>query len=355
MVLIFFCHDQRKSDISFSVVYFAILKGGESVKTDVKRIISRRYNKKVRRIFKYGPVWKVQTKEGYFCFKRWKHKEGQLLFVYHVIEELWRRGYYGIPRLIPDVQDKHCAKEKGEVYVLTEWVGRPLKDDLKKEWILAARELALFHLMSKNIELPPGVTGSYFSGKWLDRFPKRIWEMREAFNRFRTPRNIFEEEVIRNAPVILEIAEMSNDILKSSYYEQLSENLHLAPTLCHGNIKAKNFTVTEEGNVYIIDIDSLRFDLPVQDLAAFFMSALTAKGWSVSFAKTLLNNYNAVRQIEPEEMPILKALLIFPYELCKLIQKYQRGGKAPEIFLKKWDKEFARFLRQQSFFERWLY
>jgi len=333
---------------------FAILKGGEPVKTDVRRIISRHWNRKTKKVFKFGPVWKVQTKEGYFCFKRWKHKEGQLLFVYHVIEELWRRGYYGIPRLIPDAQDKHFVKEKGQIYVLTKWVGRPLKDDLKKEWVLAARELAQFHLMSKNIELPPGIDGSYFSGKWLNRFPKRVEEIKEAFNRFQSPRNVFEEEVTRNASVILEIAELSEKILKDSCYKHLSENLHLTPRLCHGNIKAKNFTVTDDGNVCIVDFDSLRFDLPVQDLSAFFLSALSAKGWSIPFAQTLFDNYDGVRQIEPEEIPILKALLIFPYELCKLIQKYQRGGKTPEAFLKKWDKEFAQFVKQQCFFERWL-
>lgn len=329
-------------------------KGGETVKRNVKKIISRNWKYKVYKVVKFGPVWKVHTNAGCFCFKRWKHRETQLLFVYHAIEELWHRGYYGAPRFISDIQGKKFVKDKGETYILTEWVGRPLKEDARKEWILAARELGRFHTMSKNIELPPGIGGNYFSGKWLMRFRKRIQEMREIINQFQIPSNTFEEEVARNAAIILEIAESAYETLEKSQYAFLSNNLHLFPELCHGNIKAKNFTLTEDGNVYIVDFDSLRYDLSVQDLADFFFSALSSKGWSLSFAQTLFDNYNDVRQIRPEEMPILKALLIFPYELCKLIQRYQQGRKTPEAFLKKWHKEFARFVEQQQFFERWL-
>lgn len=324
------------------------------MKANVKSIVSHHWKRKVKKVSKFGPVWKVKTKEGYFCLKRWKHGRPHLFFAYHVIEELWSRGYFGTPRLIADAQGKPFTEEKGEIYVLTKWVGRPLKEELKREWVLAARELANFHRISNNIELPPDIEGCYFSGKWLKRFPKRIEEMQKAFDLFQKPGNVFEEEVIRNAAVIMEIAETADNMMKESYYQWLSENLRLSPQLCHGNIKAKNFTVTEDGKVHIVDFDSFRFDLPVQDLAAFFLSALSSKGWSISFAQTLFDTYDQVRHIEPEELPILKALLIFPYELCKLIQKYQRGGKTPEAFLKKWDKEFARFAQQQYFFERWL-
>lgn len=275
-------------------------------------------------------------------------------FAYHVIEELWQRGYFATPRLVPDYRGKPFAEDGGNIYLLTKWVGRQLNEKSKTEWMMAAKELARFHWMSPDIRLPSELAGCYFSGKWLYRFPERIQEMRKAFEDFRNPANAFEKEANRNAWIILDTAELADCILQRSQYGWRSERLPLHPTLCHGNVKAKNFTVTEDGKVHIVDFDSFRFDLPAQDLAEFFISALSATGWSLPFAQTLFDAYHRERQIEPEEMPILKALLIFPYELCKLIQKYQKGGKTPEAFLKKWDKEFARFTEQQYFFERWL-
>jgi len=328
------------------------VKGGEFMKSEVRNIIARHWRKNVHKVVKFGPVWKVKSKEGYFCFKRWKRRVPQLMFTYYAIEELWHRGYSGTPRIIPDVQGKPYAEDNGEIYILTKWVGRPLKEKSKREWVAAAKALAGFHHVSENITLPPGLGGSCFYGRWLYRFPKCLEEMRTLFYGFKNPRNIFEEEAVRNAPVILEVAESAYEMLLRSRYKYLSENLHMFPRLCHGNIKAKNFTVREEGGVCLVDSDSFRIDLPVQDLASFFFSALSSKEWSLSFARILFNAYDAVRPIEEDEIPILRALLIFPYDIAKYLEKYQEGGKTPEEFLRKWDKELVCFARQQYFFEQ---
>ncbi|MGI6684054.1 MAG: phosphotransferase [Bacillota bacterium] len=322
--------------------------------TDVRGIIYRQWRIKVSKVSRFGPVWKVKSKHGYFCFKRWKRRISHLLFAHHVIEELWQRGYSGTPRFIPTVQGKPYIEEEGDIYVLTRWMGRPLKERSKREWVGAAKELAHFHNASENMILPPGIDGSYFSGRWLDRFPMRIEETRTLFAQFEHPQNVFEEEVLINASVVLGVAESAYERLLRSRYRCLSDNLYLCPRLCHGNIKGKNFTITEEGNVCIIDPDSFRFDLPVQDLASFFTSALSSMERSLSLANILFNSYDAIRQVEEDEMPILKALLMFPYDLCKLLQKYQEGGKSPEAYLKKWNKELIRFSRHQYFLEQWL-
>ncbi|ATW25733.1 CotS family spore coat protein [Candidatus Formimonas warabiya] len=323
------------------------------MKEKAKKMIYHHWRKKVKKVSKFGPVWKVKTKHGQYCLKRWKHGKARLLFAYQVIEQLWERGYSRTPRLLPAVNGLPYAKNDEDIFVLTKWVGRPLRGESKTEWTLAAKELAAFHLMSQNIYLPPQVERYYFSGKWLFRFPKRIKEMKEAFDRFKNPQNIFEEEVSKDAPLVLETAEAALELLRKSAYQSMVEEIYTRPMLCHGNIKAKNFTIDDDGAVFVIDFDSFRLDLPVQDLSALFFAALSCTGWSLPFARTLFESYHVVRPVKQEEIPILKAILLFPDDVYKTIHKYCQGEKSPESSLKKWQKEFSRFIQQRLFYKKW--
>ncbi len=319
----------------------------------IKDLIFHYWEIKVKEVSEFGPVWKIKTKSDQYCFKRWKHGKSHLLFAYHVIDQLWKNGYAGTPYFIPTVGGLPFLEKNKDIFILTKWVGRPLREDSKKEWLLAAKELAKFHLVSEKICLPSQLEKQCFSGKWLTRFPKRIQEMREAFNRFHTPQNIFEEDVAKYASFIIKSAESAWELLKQSGYEAMVNKIYFYPKICHGNIKAKNFTITDDGLVNIIDFDSFRLDLPVQDLSTLFSQALSSTGWSFCFAQTLFETYDQVRPVHQEEIPILKAFLDFPYDVYKIMRKYAKGRKPPEAYLKKWQKIITGFIHQQHFYQRW--
>lgn len=320
---------------------------------DIEELLSIYWRMKVKKITVFGPVWKVTTTQGDFCLKRCKHGLSHLLFVYYIIEYLWENGYRRTIRLLPTYTGAPFVQTPVGLFTLMRWVGRPLRDNSTTERVLATKELAKFHLVSKNIQLPPRVEKFYFSGKWVRRFPRRIQEMSEAFSTFAKPRNEFEEVVKKKSTMILDSAEVANKILQKSEYKLMVQEIYSRPTLCHGNVKAKNFTIMDDGSVFIIDYDSFRFDVPIQDLSNLFTEVLSSTNWSLSFAQQLFEVYNGVRQIQPEEIPILQSLLIFPYDLYKIIHKYMNGESSPDVALRKWRKAIPRFIQQQQFYEKW--
>jgi len=320
---------------------------------DLEQLVSIYWNMKVKKVSPFGPVWKVKTPEGYFCLKCCKHGVSHLLFAYHVIEGLWQNGFRATPRLIPTYAGIPFINTLQGPFVFMKWVGRPLKNKSKTEWVRAAKVLAHFHIAFQRIKIPHPVTKYYFSGRWLKRYPKRIWEMKQAFNLFSSPQNELEVRAGQDRELIMDTAERALKILRESEYSGMVQKLYTRPALSHGNIKAKNFTVTADGIINIIDFDSFRLDLPIQDFCYLFSGALESTGWSRPFARELFKSYNSIREIRREEIPILQALLLFPQEPYKLIHKYLKGERSWEKLLRKWNKVIPRFIEEQEFYQDW--
>ncbi|KEO81273.1 phosphotransferase [Tumebacillus flagellatus] len=307
----------------------------------------------VRSVQPHGPVFQVTAHDGVYCFKRGKHGLGRLGFDHHAIEWLAKNDFPATPRFLPTLTGKPWAMIDGEPWVLTPWTGRPLDAGSRREWLLAARQLAKFHRASHGMELPDEVERVAFSGKWLARFEERNKELRESLQSFTSPQNGFEAEVVEMSDELMGLATSSADLLHASAYTDLVHEIEHRATLVHGNVKAENFTVDDGGRVCLIDFDSFRLDVWVQDLSDFLSNALRSHGWSREFACELFDAYHAERPLETRETPVLLALLSYPYLPVKIIRKYHREGRSLEKTLRKWHRALHELNRQKVFVKEW--
>lgn len=300
-----------------------------------------------------GPVFKVTATTGSYCLKRGKHGRGRLGFDHHAIEALYAQGFSATPRFCRTVDGNPWAEIDDEPWVITPWIGRTLDAQSREEWLLAAAQLARFHHASHGMDLSAEVKRVAFSGKWLARFDERNAWLQEAVQSFEPPRNEFEAEVLHCAAELVQLAEKSARTLHHSAYSAMVRSIRETPTLVHGNVKAENFTVDETGRVCLIDFDSFRLDVWVQDLSDFLTNALIAHEWSQEFACQLFDAYHAERPLLAEEAPVLLALLSYPYRAVKVIHKYHFEGRGLEKTLRKWKRAVQELNSHQIFVNEW--
>lgn len=300
-----------------------------------------------------GPVFKVTTRQGTYCLKRGKHGRARLQFCHHALAALHRQGFCEFPRFLPTREGAPWAELDNEPWVVTLWIGRPLVASSQEEWIKAASLLGRFHQASHGLELPDDVKRVTFSGKWLPRFHERNDELRQTLASFHTDRNEFEALVLAQADELIELAHSSALQLQNSAYDQMVQDIRSTPTLVHGNVKGENFTVDATGRVFLIDFDSLRLDVWMQDVSDLFANALLAHGGSQPFAQDLFNAYHAQRPLQAEEVPILLALLRYPYRAVKVIHNYQFEGRPLEKTLRKWKQALFIQNLHKDFVKQW--
>jgi CotS family spore coat protein len=316
-------------------------------------ILHQHWGLHVQQVEAVGPVFKVCADTGIYCLKRGKHGRGRLGFDHHAIEELYKNGFAATPRFCLTADGQPWAEVEGEPWVLTPWVGRTLNPQSREEWVQAAAQLARFHRASHGMEMPDEVKRVAFSGKWLARFEERNEQLREAIQSFTPPQNEFETLAAQRAPELLALAERAAHTLQHSAYGALVHAIRETPTLVHGNVKAENFTVDEAGRVCLIDFDSFRLDVWVQDLSDFLVHALLAHEWSQEFACRLFDAYHAERPLRAEEAPVLLALLSYPYRAVKVIHKYHFEGRGLEKTLRKWQRAASELNAHKVFIKDW--
>lgn len=320
----------------------------------VKQLLETHWQLAVEKVTAVGPVWRAETVQGDFCFKRGKHGLGRLFFDYYAIEYLWKQGFTGTPRLIPTLYGNPIIETEHGHFFLTAWVGRPLDASSHEEWLTAAATLGGFHHASKGVSFPPVAKPQSFSGKWARRFAERTEELQQFFASLSTSRNEFEEMIKKDSAQILDQAAVAADLLQASAYERLVREVEAVPTLVHGNIKAENFSVDRSGAVALIDFDGFRLDVPVQDLANLFQDVLPACNWSPDAALEVFQAYQAERPVDPKEIGVLLALLSFPHSVYKEIHKYISQPDRPlKKCLRKWQPALQEMYQTREFLQKW--
>ncbi|ASS76168.1 hypothetical protein CIG75_15290 [Tumebacillus algifaecis] len=320
----------------------------------VKKLLEEHWQLAVEKVTAVGPVWRVQTVQGDFCFKRGKHSLARLFFDFHAIEYLWKQGFTSTPRLISTVYGNPIIQTDDGPFFLTQWVGRPLRSTSKAEWMQAAQTLGEFHQASKGITFPPAIKRFTFDGKWTLRFQERTEELQQCFAAYHKPRNEFENKVHQDASELMTIATQASSAFADSDYERLVAELAHSPSLVHSNVKAENFSVAQSGAVSLIDFDSFRIDLPVQDLANLFQDLLPALNWSPDDALDIFAAYQQARPVDPVEIPVLLAYLAYPHRVYKEIRKYSTQPDRPlQKCLRKWQPALDEMYQSHEFLKKW--
>lgn|GEM_PF-559714 len=265
-------------------------------------------------------LFRVEARQGSFALKPVRKSQGRLAFMHRVQEHVRGRGFSRLGFLVPTADGQTAVWRGPLAWTLSQWIdGRELDYRHTAELARSAAVLAAFHLAAAEFPAPPRL-GRHTSnvGKWPAKIASRCGELLCAARAARGGNDSFDHELARQAPQLAEHARRSLFILNESGYAQRSRSSDGTLPICHGDPAAHNFILGPDGRVSLIDLNSLRADLPCVDLWKLLHRTGFWRDWDIDVLERVLRAYIGVRPLDEMEATALQGLLWFPEKQWRL-------------------------------------
>jgi spore coat protein I len=244
--------------------------------------------------------------------------------------------------LIPTLRGETTVYDQNQAYSLFDWIeGRQCDYRNKTELTQSIKVLADFHQKSCGFIPPERSNMRDHLGKCLRHFEERYQDLL----RFKSlaaanQQDPFARIYLANAAAFLPMAELAIAKMKISAYSKLVERALIIKPFCHGDPAARNFILTPAKEVFIIDFDSCRLDLPIMDLIKFTRRVMKKYRWRYPTAKLLIDQYQEVNPLTSSELAVMKAVFYFPQKFWRLAIRYfdQHAAYGQERLYRKFQK-----------------
>jgi CotS family spore coat protein len=287
-------------------------------------------------------VFKVKTDQGWKNLKVSPLIPQRLLFVHQAIEHLNGNGFDKMTPLIPSRSGNTYLCDGTHAYSLFDWIeGRQCNFKNQRELIRSTKILAEFHQKSLGFTPPDNSNMRNRLGKCLKHFEERYQDLLDYQAIARSmPNDPFARIYLENAGFFLPMAVAAIDKLSRSSYPNLVEWAQRNKPFCHGDPAARNFILTPNHQIFMIDFDSCRLDLPIMDLIKFTRRVLKKYHWRFSVAKLVIDSYQEIQPLSRCEMEVMKAVFYFPQKFWRMSNRYfhEHGRHTPERALDKFQK-----------------
>ena len=301
-----------------------------------------------RRFEKVQDVYKVETDQGLMNLKVSPLIPKRLLFVHQAVRHLAAQGFAHMNPLIPTPDGRSYLCDDQYAYTLYRWVpGRQCDFRNRDELTRATQILAQFHRKSAGFNPPYQSSMRNRLGKCLRQFEERRQELIEYQELAQQRRNEpFARIYLENVEYFLPMAVKAIARLRGSAYPLLVEKAFQEQTFCHGDPAARNFILTPQNEIFVIDFDSCRVDLPIMDVIKFTRRVLKKHRWRTETAIQLINAYHAAAPLTPAELAVMKSVFYFPQKFWRMSTRYfhEHGRHSPERALEK----FQKYLRNKK-------
>lgn len=291
---------------------------------------------------KIKDVFKVNTLQGVKNLKVSPLRPRRLIFVHQAIQHLIKRGFTKMNPIIPTLKGETYVSDGQYAYTLFNWIeGRQCNFTNQLELADATRTLAELHQHTFGFIPPPHSNMRKQLGKCLDHFEERFHDLQEYQQMARQmPKDSFTQVYLENCDYYITMAAQAITKLKMSNYDQLVTQAGIEHPFCYGDPAARNFILTPEGRVLLIDFDSCRIDLPIMDLVKFIRRVMKKYHWSYPIARLIVDAYQTGNPILPDELGVMKAVFYFPQKFWRISTRYfhQHGDYYPERLLRKLQK-----------------
>lgn len=268
-------------------------------------------------------VWKLHTPNGPICLKRIHRPEKKALFSINAQDYLAKKGTR-VPGIIPNKNNELYTKFGPFLFVVYEWIeGRPFELTVQEDLEFIMKGLAEFHLASIGYQPPAGVPVFTKLGRWPNHYIKRCQQM-ETWKLVAAtmPDDPFSQLYLAEVdPFIQEGKNTLNRLLSSGYTEWVAETRKM-PNLCHQDYGTGNSLLGTDGQIWVIDLDTVSFDLPIRDLRKMIIPLLDTTGvWQEDQFNIMINAYESISPLTAQQKQIMFIDMLFPYELYDIIRE----------------------------------
>ena len=313
--------------------------------------VLRRYGFSAVSVKKVRSAYKVCTEKGDFCLKRVSHGYAKAKKSYYLVKHLKENGCDNLADYYPTKDGKELLEYKGDAFYLTNWIdGREVSFSNADEILRCTGPLANFHNQAKGFKTPKHVKMKSHTKKWIKSYRKYIEEIegfKKHIDRLKL-KSEFDYKYRDSIDLFLEVTELAVQILENSSYNDVCEYYSSEGYVCHDSFYYQNILLGREEKLYIVDMESCQYDIPVSDLGKLLRRVLTKKHfrWDFDFCRRIIEEYCKVRPLAKEEYEMLLSLLIFPHKFWRLGRKrYIRNKKWSED---KYKKKLRRLLRERQ-------
>lgn len=291
---------------------------------------------------KIKDVFRVETDYGTKNLKISPLIPERLTFVHGAVHHLTLRGFSRMVPLIPTLSGETYIRSNGYAFSLFDWIeGRQADFSFPEELKESTQVLAEFHQCSAGFTPPPGSNMRDLLGKCLKHFEERYQNLLDFKEQARhSPYDEFAQLYLENVDFFLPMAETAIARLKASNYTHLVQMAKFNQTFCHGDPAARNFILTPQGTIFMIDFDSIRLDLPIMDLIKFTRRVMKKHDWNFETARLIIDAYQDIIPLAPSELDVMRAIFYFPQKFWRMSIRHfhHHGHYSPEREVVKFQK-----------------
>lgn len=279
------------------------------------------YEVEVYRTARGRGVLICDTDKGPLVLQEYTGNVEKLPLIESLLKGLKEKGLVQAEEILPTKEDQlYCKDADGRICLLkTRPEGRECSIQDKEECLTAVRCLAKLHLCMK---LPMEGVSVFSPAAEYEKHNRELKKVK-SFLKSRSQKTPFEIELSQAfshfMPQALKAAEQWKGM------ERIKETGEVC--FCHGDYQYHNLLMTPEGP-FVINFEKCVCDNPVRDLYLLMRKLLEKSGWSVSFAKSLLDAYCVVRPLSDYDRRDLYYRFAYPEKFWKIANFYYNSRKA---------------------------
>lgn len=277
------------------------------------------------------------TNEGTMLLKEANISDRRALLLYAVLRHLEAECCVKVDTpVFTKEQELISTSRDGTRYILKKWYsGRECDVRREQDVIEAVKNLARLHQKmcwetdcrgpetDGELLCPPAGRDLKEEIHCHNRELKKV----RSYIRGRVSKGEFEYLFLESFEKMYQLAVRVTKRLEESEYERLYMDSIQKKKLIHGDYNYHNVLLLS-GDAAVTNFDHFRMDVQVQDLYYFLRKVMEKHKWKQELGSAILETYNSVRRLEPQEMEYIALRLAYPEKFWKTANMYYHSNKA---------------------------
>ncbi len=270
-------------------------------------------------------VWWVKTPYGYKILKKHSNSRETIEFILAAVEYLQGKGIR-IPDIIRTTGGEKYVYRDGHCYIMSQAVaGNNPSYNRMDELRRMVEELGRFHSASGGFVPPRDAKPRVHLGGWIEDHNRQRDKLEKYYlaESTCTEHTAFGETILKEFPYFLNRIKRSVEGLETSGYARWVSQAESSGCLCHQDFAAGNLMMTEAGETYVLDTDSITIDIPARDIRKLLLKVMKKRGqWDMRLTKDMLAWYQRENPLESWQWQVLKWELVYPHLFAGIMGKY---------------------------------
>ncbi len=270
-------------------------------------------------------VWWIKTPNGKKILKKQSQSEKTLDFIIAGVKHLMRNGVK-IPKIIKSKEGNDYVLVDDTCYVLSEAIdGKTLDYSSSKNIERIVGELANFHKSSIGFVPPENCKIRTHLGLWIEKYEKEVDKLKNYYEmeKSQSSHSQFGKIILKEYPYFYNRMDKALKEFKGKPYQRWVDEVKQTGSLCHQDFTAGNLIYTENGDLFVLDTDSLTIDIPLRDIRKILNKIMKRKKkWDIALVKDILLWYQNQYPLESWQWEVLRPTLTYPHLFTGIMSKY---------------------------------